>query len=155
MHNKADWNPKHMPLNLLIVDDDTAVTELLSLLLKMQGFDILTANRGVDGIALTRDKKPDLVLLDLMMPDMDGWAVCRELRGFSTVPILILSALNEPGKIASILDAGADDYLTKPVPSSVLVAHINKLVRRSATSRFTHPVQQPLRIARGTRPLSP
>src|SRR5512146_3160764 len=99
-----------MPLNLLIIDDDSAVTELLSLLLKKQGFDILTANMGMDGVTIARDNRPDLVLLDLMMPDMDGWAVCRELRSFSNMPILILSALNEPGKIASILDAGADDF---------------------------------------------
>jgi two-component system KDP operon response regulator KdpE len=144
-----------MPLDILIVDDDTAVTELLSLLLKMQGFDVIAANRGMDGLILARDKKPDLILLDLMMPDMDGWAVCRELRTFSNVPILILSALNEPGKIASILDAGADDYLTKPVSSSVLMAHINRLVRRSSAAKLSRAAPKPVGISPGTRPLAP
>jgi two-component system KDP operon response regulator KdpE len=144
-----------MSLDILIVDDDTAVTELLSLLLKVQGFEVITANRGMDGLILARDRKPDLILLDLMMPDMDGWAVCRELRSFSNMPILILSALNEPGKIASILDAGADDYLTKPVPSSVLMAHINRLVRRSSGARLTRAAPTPVGISPGTRPLTP
>jgi two-component system KDP operon response regulator KdpE len=146
---------KQMPLNLLIVDDDPAVTELLSLLLKKQGFEIITANMGMDGVTLAREKRPDLVILDLMMPDMDGWSVCRELRSFTNMPILVLSALNEPGKIASILDAGADDYLTKPVTSGVLLAHINRLARRIPPARIAPAVQQPFRIARGTHPLTP
>jgi DNA-binding response OmpR family regulator len=144
-----------MSLNLLIIDDDSAVTELLSLLLKMQGLDVITANGGIDGVTLAREKKPDLILLDLMMPDMDGWAVCREVRSFSNVPILILSALNEPGKIASILDAGADDFLTKPVPSSVLIAHINKLARRMAPARITRPTPKQFPANPETRPLIP
>jgi DNA-binding response OmpR family regulator len=67
-----------------------------------------------------------------MMPGMNGWQVCSEVRRFSSVPILILSALDNPGHVASALDAGADDYLVKPVPSGVLVAHINNLTRRTS-----------------------
>jgi DNA-binding response OmpR family regulator len=81
-----------------------------------------------------------------MMPDMDGWAVCKEIRRFNDLPILILSALNDPIQIASILDAGADDYLTKPVASSVLLAHIKRLVRRS-TGKLLFDGISPLRFS--------
>jgi DNA-binding response OmpR family regulator len=84
---------------------------------------------------MIREVQPDLVILDLMMPEMDGWEVCRSVRQFSQVPIIILSALNDPSMIASVLDAGADDYLTKPTPSRVLVAHINRLTKRNGTQR--------------------
>ncbi|NOY99943.1 MAG: response regulator [Chloroflexi bacterium] len=120
-----------MPIRVLAIDDDAAMTELLTLLLQSHGFEIMTANSGPDGIALIRKESPDIVLLDLMMPGMDGWETCRAIRAFNNVPIVILSALDKPGMVASALDAGADDYLIKPVPSSILVAHINNLARRS------------------------
>ena len=96
-----------MPTKLLVIDDDSAVTELLSLLLKSHGYDVMAVNSGPDGIGLLREKKVDLIILDLMMPDMDGWEVCKEVRKFSSVPIIILSALNDPAMIASILDAAS------------------------------------------------
>ena len=120
-----------MPIKILVIDDDTAVTDLLSLLLKSQGFDVMATNHSNDGLNFIRENQPDLVVLDLMMPEMDGWEVCKSVRAFSQVPIIILSALNDPSMIASVLDAGADDYLTKPTPSRVLVAHINRLIKRN------------------------
>jgi len=84
---------------------------------------------------MIRDNAPDVVILDLMMPDMDGWQICKAVREFSQVPIIILSALNDPSMIASVLDAGADDYLTKPTPSRVLIAHINRLINRTGSVR--------------------
>lgn len=122
-----------MSTKLLVIDDDAAVTELLTLLLKSHGYEVVSVNSGSDGVALLHERKIDLVVLDLMMPDMDGWDVCRKVRTFSNVPIIVLSALNDPAMIASILDTGADDYLVKPTPSSVLIAHIRQLVRRTAT----------------------
>ncbi len=124
-----------MTIKLLVIDDDTAVTDLLSLLLKSQGFEVFATNNSSDGLNMVRDVQPDLVILDLMMPEMDGWEVCRAVRQFSQIPIIILSALNDPTMIASVLDAGADDYLTKPTPSRVLVAHINRLTKRNGTQR--------------------
>lgn len=124
-----------MAIKLLVIDDDSAVTDLLSLLLKSQGFEVFATNNSADGLGMIRELQPDLVILDLMMPEMDGWEVCRSVRQFSQVPIIILSALNDPSMIASVLDAGADDYLTKPTPSRVLVAHINRLTKRSGTLR--------------------
>jgi DNA-binding response OmpR family regulator len=122
-----------MNTKILIIDDDAAITELLSMLLKTHGFDAMTANGGADGIRLVREKNPNIVILDLMMPDVDGWQVCKVVRQFSNVPILILSAINDPRMVASVLDAGADDFLVKPVPSGVLVAHIRKMVRRTGS----------------------
>ena len=124
-----------MTIKLLVIDDDAAVTDLLSLLLKSQGFEVFATNNSAEGLAMIREVQPDLVILDLMMPEMDGWEVCRSVRQFSQVPIIILSALNDPSMIASVLDAGADDYLTKPTPSRVLVAHINRLTKRNGTQR--------------------
>ena len=124
-----------MTIKLLVIDDDTAVTDLLSLLLRSQGFEVFATNNSADGLNMIREIEPNLVVLDLMMPEMDGWEVCRSVRQFSQVPIIILSALNDPSMIASVLDAGADDYLTKPTPSRVLVAHINRLTKRTGNLR--------------------
>jgi len=119
-----------MCTKVLVIDDDLAITELMGMLLKTHGFEVFTCNSGKEGVKLIRETKPNVVLLDLMMPDLDGWQVCKVVRTFSNVPILILSAINDPSMVASVLDAGADDFLVKPVPSSVLVAHIKKMVRQ-------------------------
>ena len=118
-------------LNILVIDDDPAMTDLLKLLLRPTGATIQTANEGKTGIEIAKETQPNLIILDLMMPEMDGWQVCTEVRTFSDTPILILSALDSPGMVAAALDSGADDYLIKPVTSSVLIAHINNLVRRT------------------------
>ena len=118
---------------VLAIDDDSAITDLLSVLLRANGFDVLAANSGSDGLRLIREHAPRLVILDLMMPDTDGWHVCKAIRDFSNVPILVLSALDEPSLVAGILDLGADDFLVKPVPSAVLIAHLNKLARRTGS----------------------
>ena len=120
---------------VLTIDDDPAMTELLTLLLQSHGLDAYMANSGEKGIQLVHEISPDVIILDLMMPGMDGWQVCTNIRTFSNVPILILSALDNPGIVASALDAGADDYLVKPVPSGVLIAHLNKLTRRAVTEK--------------------
>ena len=119
---------------IIVIDDDTAVTDLLAVILRSHGFDVRVTNNSAEGMNLIRDGKFDLVVLDLMMPEMDGWEICKEVRSFSQVPIIVLSALNDPSMVASVLDAGADDYLTKPTPSRILVAHINRLVRRNGNS---------------------
>ena len=120
-----------MPKTVLTIDDDTAITELLAMLLRTHGYDVITANSGEAGIEVIREKNPHIVVLDLMMPGVDGWQVCKSVREFSNVPIVILSALDDPAMIASALDAGADDYLVKPVSSSILVAHLNRLISRT------------------------
>ena len=137
-----------MTVKLLVIDDDSAVTDLLSLLLKSNGFEVAATNNSAEGLTLIRDFSPDVVILDLMMPEMDGWQICKAAREFSQVPIIILSALNDPSMIASVLDAGADDYLTKPTPSRVLIAHINRLVNRTGPINSNASMNDPF-----TRPL--
>jgi len=122
-----------MTTKVLVIDDDMAITDLMSMLLKTHGFEVMTTNNGADGVRMVQESSPNVVLLDLMMPEMDGWQVCKAIRNFSNTPILILSAINDPRMVASILDAGADDFLVKPVPSGVLVAHIRKMVRWNGT----------------------
>jgi DNA-binding response OmpR family regulator len=118
-------------MKVLSIDDDVAMTELTAMLLRTHGFDVITANIAREAIQIVREKQPHAIILDLMMPDMDGRQVCRAIREFSNVPIIILSALNDPATVASALDSGADDYLVKPVPSDVLAAHINRLIKRT------------------------
>jgi DNA-binding response OmpR family regulator len=138
-----------MTTQILVIDDDVAITELMSMLLKTHGFDVITCNSGADGVKMAEANKPDAILLDLMMPDVDGWQVCKSIRAFSNTPILVLSAINDPRMVASVLDAGADDFLVKPVPSGVLVAHIRKMVRRIEVT----PTDQKKIKLRNTAPL--
>ncbi len=116
---------------VLVIDDDKEMTELLKVILEPNTFEVITANSGQEGIPVLKEQNPDVVLLDLLMPDMDGWQVCKEIRTFSQVPILVLSAISKPGMVARALDEGADDFLLKPMPGSVLTAHIKKLARRA------------------------
>lgn len=127
-----------MPFRILTIDDDPSITDLLVALLKTEGFDAFAANTGMEGIKLIKEEAPDVVLLDLMMPEMNGWQFCKEVRQFSNVPILVLSALDAPELVANALDAGADDYLVKPIACSVMVANINKLARRNGKHRKPH-----------------
>ena len=116
-------------MNILVIDDDPAMTDLLRLILTPIQAAIFTSNSGPEGIELAEIEHPDIIVLDLMMPEMDGWQVCQKLRETSNVPILIISAIDNPGLIAKALDSGADDFLVKPVPSGVLIAHILNLTR--------------------------
>lgn len=130
-------------MKILVIDDDPAMTELLSLVLAPTKAEIITSNSGEEGLSLAGEVSPDIVLLDLMMPKMDGWQVTENIRKFSSVPILILSVLDNPGLVAKALDKGADDYLVKPVPSGILIAHINNLTRRRGVR---NPDTAPLKI---------
>ena len=116
-------------MKILVIDDDQAMTDLLRLVLSPIQAAIFTSNSGPEGIEIASTHNPDIIILDLMMPEMDGWQVCEKLRETSNVPILIISAIDNPGLIAKALDAGADDFLVKPVPSGVLIAHIHNLTR--------------------------
>jgi len=120
---------------ILVIDDDEGMTELLSLLLAPASSEIIIANSGPEGIELSKKHSPDVIILDLMMPEMNGWITCKKLREHSDVPILILSAMDVPGVVAQALDVGADDYLVKPVSSGTLIAHLNKLLRRAKVSQ--------------------
>jgi DNA-binding response OmpR family regulator len=118
-------------MKVLIIDDDPAATDMLEILIQSYPCTVLSANSGEDGLRLASSENPDLIILDMMMLDMDGLDACKALRKFTHIPILMLSALYTPEMVARALDSGADDYLSKPVPSNVLFAHINCLIRRS------------------------
>jgi len=124
-----------MTIKVLIIDDDMAMTDLLSLLLKSYGLEVSVANDSQNGLEIIKRDNPDIVLLDLMMPGKTGWDLCRAIRTFSKVPIAVLSAINDPVMVASALDAGADDYMVKPMPSGELLAHINNLTRRATVEK--------------------
>jgi DNA-binding response OmpR family regulator len=121
-----------MAIQTLLIDDDPDLSVMLRTLLKGQDFDIRAVFNGKEGVDACREMNPDVIILDLLMPEMDGWQVCERIREFSAVPILILSALGAPGSVARALDAGADDYLIKPVHASLLASRLRTLVRRQA-----------------------
>lgn len=122
-----------MLTKVLVIDDDPDMTDLLSLLLNRRDFDVISCNSGEEGVQKARNESPDVIILDLMMKGMDGWQVCTAVRKFSSIPIIILSALDNPGMVVSALDAGADDFLTKPVSSGLLVSRLNTLTRRTSS----------------------
>lgn len=119
-----------MPIQVLLIDDDPDLSLMLRTLLRGQDFRIEAVYTGAEGIDSVKSQTPDVIILDLLMPEMDGWEVCQQIRNFSDVPILILSALGAPGSVARALDAGADDYLIKPVHASLLASRLRTLVRR-------------------------
>ncbi len=124
-----------MAVNVLLIDDDTDLSIMLRTLLRGQDFQIHAVYSGEEGIQSCQKMPPDVVILDILMPGMDGWEVCERIREFSNVPILILSALGSPGSVARALDAGADDYLIKPIHASLLASRLRTLVRRGILER--------------------
>ena len=118
-------------MRVLLIDDDPATTDMLEILIQSYPCSVITANSGEDALKLAQAEKPDLIILDMMMLDMDGMDICKALRKFTSIPILMLSALYTPDMVAKALDSGADDYLSKPVPSQVLFAHMKSLLRRN------------------------
>ena len=131
-------------MKILIIDDDPSVTDLLKLILAPTQADIQHACDGEQGMGIVRDFKPDIVLLDYMLPGMDGMETTQQIRKVTKAPILILSVLDDPTTLARALDAGADDYLIKPVSRGVLIAQINNLVRRYRDISMEH---QPLKVS--------
>src|ERR1700686_2164620 len=115
---------------LLVIDDEPRIRHLLQFAL-MEDYHVCLAAGGEEGLSMTAQHQPDLVILDLLMPDMGGLEVCRALRTWYRRPILVLSALSRDQEIAAALDLGADDYLTKPFSPTVLLARVRALLRRA------------------------
>ncbi len=118
-------------LKILIIDDDTDLTTMLGITLHGLGCQVICANSAPEGIEKVKTCNPDLIIIDYMMPIMNGSEVCQAIRSFCHTPVLVLSVLDDPDLIAKTLDAGADDYMVKPVPPKVLLANINNLTRRN------------------------
>ena len=121
-----------MAVSVLIVEDDRNIAELLQLYLEKEGYAVITAEDGGKGLEKFRTIKPDLVLLDVMMPVMDGWAVCKAIRAESQVPIIMLTAKGEIDDKVSGLKSGADDYITKPFEMKEVLARIEAVLRRTS-----------------------
>ena len=115
---------------VLVVDDDTALSEMLGIVLRNEGFEPVFCADGDKALAAFRDSKPDLVLLDLMLPGKDGIDVCRQIRGESGVPIVMLTAKSDTVDIVVGLESGADDYIVKPFKPKELVARVRARLRR-------------------------
>ena len=115
----------------LVIEDDKNIAELLRLYLEKDGFDVSIAADGGKGLQLAEEESPDVVLLDIMLPVMDGWQVCREIRRTSQVPIIMLTAKGETFDKVSGLEMGADDYVTKPFEVKELIARIHAVMRRT------------------------
>ena len=119
---------------ILIVDDEENICELVRLYIEKEGFDAIIANDGQEAVAKFNKEKPDLILLDIMLPIKDGWQVCREIRAQSKVPIIMLTAKGETFDKVLGLELGADDYVVKPFEPKELIARIRAVLRRSADS---------------------
>ena len=120
-----------MAVSVLVVEDDKNIQELLRLYLEKEGYAVTVAGDGGQGLAKFRAIKPDLVLLDVMMPVMDGWAVCKAIRAESATPVIMLTAKSETDDKVAGLKSGADDYITKPFEMSEVLARIEAVLRRS------------------------
>ena len=120
-----------MPKKILIVEDGANIRELLRLYLEREGYTVLEAENGVEGIKKWKSDKPDMLLLDVMMPQLDGWQVCREIRKKSQCPIIMLTAKGEVFDKVLGLELGADDYVVKPFEAKEVIARVKAVLRRS------------------------
>ena len=120
-----------MAKTVLIVEDDRNIADLLRLYLEKEGYEVAIAHDGLRGVELFREKQPSLVLLDVMLPGMDGWGVCRTIRSESKTPIIMLTAKSETEDKVAGLKQGADDYITKPFEMKEVLARIEAVLRRS------------------------
>jgi len=127
---------------ILIVDDDTNICELLRLYIEKDGFSVIIANDGATAVKMFREQQPDLMLLDIMLPKLDGWQVCREVRKFSEKPIIMLTAKGETFDKVLGLELGADDYIVKPFDTKEVVARIKAVLRRSGGASAAVAVQE-------------
>ena len=116
---------------VVVVDDDRQIRGFIKMVLELEGFRVLTAADGESALAVFETESPDLMLLDIMMPGMDGYTVCRRVRQFSQLPIIMVTAMGDDAKVVAGLEAGADDYVVKPVSAAQLVARVEAVLRRS------------------------
>ncbi|CAG0946973.1 Transcriptional regulatory protein WalR [Anaerolineae bacterium] len=126
---------------ILVVDDEAIYIRGIRAILEAKGYDVLTAQDGQSGIDLAARENPDLILLDVKMPGLDGYTTCQRIREFSTAPVIMLTALAETKDKVKGLEQGADDYVTKPFSTQELLARVNAALRRTTT--FGKPESKP------------
>ena len=118
---------------ILVVDDDINICELLRLYLVKEGCNVITCNDGMTAVSMNDTESPDMILLDIMLPRLDGWQVCREIRKKSNVPIIMLTAKSDTFDKILGLELGADDYIAKPFDTKELIARVKAVLRRSTS----------------------
>ena len=129
-----------MPKKILAVDDDPDILDALTMILESQGYQVVTARDGIEALANLKAEVPDLMILDLLMPKMDGWAVCKELQDprwakYKTIPILILTSVREEAsrrryELETGLELDVDDYVEKPFSPDILLGRVEKLIKK-------------------------
>lgn len=124
-------------VKILVVDDDYNISELLRLYLEKDGFSVVTCDDGAKAVELHKSEKPNLILLDIMLPSMDGWQVCREIRKSSDVPIIMVTAKGETFDKVLGLELGADDYISKPFDTKEVIARVKAVLRRTNSDKNT------------------
>src|SRR6266705_3640124 len=134
------------PARVLVVDDEKMVTEVVGRYLEREGFEVALAADGEEALRLAREQSPDLVILDLMLPKIDGLEVCRALRRDSQVPIIMLTAKGEELDRIVGLELGADDYVVKPFSPRELLARIKAVLRRSTSEKGSESAGETLRF---------
>jgi len=130
-----------MPKTILLVDDDRLIIESLTYSLQKEGYHVIATGDGLEAVTLEQEERPDLVVLDIMLPSLDGWGVCRRIRQHSAVPIIMLTARDEEFDRVLGLEMGADDYLPKPFSFRELLARIRATLRRVEYERQPLPNQ--------------
>ncbi len=124
---------------ILLIEDDVTLRETLAMNLRAEGYQVLTAGDGMTGLDMVRDEEPDLILLDLMLPKLDGLSLCRIVRKQSSIPIIMLTARGTEMDRITGLETGADDYVVKPFSLGELLARVRANLRRSSTSEMRSP----------------
>jgi len=125
-----------MSAKILIVEDDVNIGQLVRLYLEKEGFTVVNATNGKKGLELFKQEEPDLVLLDIMLPLLDGWQVCHAIREISKTPVIMLTAKGESFDKVAGLEMGADDYITKPFDTKELVARVHAVLRRTLPDHY-------------------
>ncbi len=120
---------------ILVVDDDKNICDLLRMYLEKEGYNVVLVHNGLDAVESFNSEEPDLVLLDIMLPQLDGWQVCREIRKQSETPIIMVTAKDETFDKVLGLELGADDYVTKPFDTKEIVARIKAVLRRTSATK--------------------
>ena len=128
--------------SILVIDNDPSTSAVFKRLLETKDYNVLTTNSSRESIDIVQRVMLDLIILDLLMPEMDGWQLCKAIREMTRTPILIISAIESSEIITKTLNLGADDYLVKPVSSFTLLAHVKNLVRRHKTEELALPQNQ-------------
>jgi len=129
----GDW--LDMTKRILVVDDDVDMLELLQLALEQGGYQVLTVESGEQALNIFSSFKPDLVILDIIMPESDGYQVLTKIREFSNIPVIILTAIQDPTAVAQSLSLGADDYIRKPFSLQEFLARVRAKLRRISSSQ--------------------